>query len=195
MQNINALEHHRTSLSLRSQSCRRVAAARKILRRNGITMSESEILSRLAKEYLQRWRGAGQKSATARRYNVDTGAYRIRPWYVDRVLYALLWQRALHSGESISRMLDFAVRFFVPRLLESLLGTLRGGSRQSQANIDYWRRRSEARPHKCGEVFISYQCKTHENHDGQLRYTQTAIQIPKKGLSPGEILHLLKHAA
>jgi len=158
-------------------------------------MSESEVLSRLAKEYLQRWRGAGQKSATARRYNADTGAYRIRPWYVDRVLNALLWQRALHSGESISRMLDFAVRFFLPRLLENLLGVRRGYSRQSQINIDYWRRRSEARPRKYGEVFINYQCQTHENRDGQLKFTQSAVQTPKKGLSPGEILHLLKHAA
>ena len=33
------------------------------------------------------------------------------------------------------------------------------------------------------------------NHGGQLIYTQYSSPISKKGLSPGEILNLLKHAA
>lgn len=195
MQKINAFEHHCTSLSLREKSCRRVAAARKILSRNGIRMSESELLSRLAKEYLLRWRGHGKKSARARRYNASPGVYRVRPWYIDRVLYSLLWERAIHSGQSVSRIVDFAIRQYLPRLLELLLRNplpLRPGSMN---NAQYWRKRADNRPSQRAEYFINYECQTHFNHGGQLIYTQYSTPISKKGLSPGEILHLLKHAA
>jgi hypothetical protein len=195
MQKINAFEHHRTSLSLREKSCRRVAAARKILARNGIRMSESELLSRLAKEYLLRWRGQGKKSATARRYNASAGLFRVRPWYVDRVLYSLLWERAIHSGESVSRIVDFAVQHYLPRLLELLLRNPLPRNRRSMKNAQYWRQRADSRPAQQAEHFINYECQTHFNHGGQLIYTQYSSPISKKGLSPGEILNLLKHAA
>jgi len=195
MQKINAFEHHRTSLSLREKSCRRVAAARKILGRNGIRMSESELLSRLAKEYLQRWRGQGKKSARARRYNASPGHYRVRPWYVDRVLYSLLWERAIHSGESVSRMVDFAVQYYLPRLLELLLRNPLPSNRGSMKNAPYWRQRADCRPAQRPELFINYECQTYFNRAGHLAYTQYSTPISKKGLSPGEILHWLKHAA
>lgn len=195
MQKIDALEHHHTSLSLRVKSCRSVTAARKILRRNGLTLSESEILTSLAKEYLKRWRGEGKKSATPRRYNVEAAAYRIRPWYVNRVLYSALWERGIHSGESVSRMVDFAVRFYLPRLLEVLLRVRRAGVRQSPSNIAYWARRSMARKRAYREVFINYQCKTYLNHAGDLIYMQVCTQVPKKGLSPAEIQHWNRTAA
>lgn len=195
MQKINALEHHHTSLSLQIKSCRRLRAALCILRRNGVDFSESELLGRLAKEFLQRWRGAGAKSATARRYNQGKGGYRVRPWYVDRVLYSLLWQRALHSGESVSRMLDFAIRFYLPRLVETLLRNPKPGKDRLVSNWGYWRRRSLARSGHLPQVFINYQCKTMENKSGPLNYLQQAAFIPKGGLSPYEILHWLRHAA
>jgi hypothetical protein len=165
------------------------------LRRNGIDFSESELLAWLAKEYLQRWRGEGVKSATARRYNPGKGGYRVRPWYVDRVLYSLLWQRAIHSGESVSRMLDFAIRFYMPRLVEILLRNPRGGKRHSGSNSVYWRRRSSARARQLPQVFINYQCDTLENKSGPLDYRQKAVFIAKAGLSPHEILYWLRNAA
>jgi hypothetical protein len=195
MQKINAFEHHRTSLSLREKSCRRVAAARKILARNGIRMSESELLSRLAKEYLLRWRGQGKKSATARRYNASAGLFRVRPWYVDRVLYSLLWERAIHSGESVSRIVDFAVQHYLPRLLELLLRNPLPRNRRSMKNAQYWRQRADSRPAQQAEVFINYQCRTYLNHAGHLSYVQTCTHIPKKGLGLAEIRHWNTHAA
>jgi hypothetical protein len=158
-------------------------------------MSESELMSSLAKEYLKLWRGNGRKSATARRYNAEVASYRIRPWYVNRVLYSALWERAIHSGESVSRMVDFAVRFYLSRLLEVLLRVRRAGRKQSPANIAYWSRRSSARRRPYCEVFINYQCRTYLNHAGHLSYVQTCTHIPKKGLGLAEIRHWNTHAA
>ncbi len=194
MQKINALEYHHTSVSLQNCHSRRVRAALLVVRRNGLELSESVLLAMLAKEYLRRWRGFGIKSATARRYNIGKGTYCVRPWYVDRVLYSLLWHRAIHSGESVSRMVDFAIKFYLPRLLESLLRNAKPGSDRSGRNTDYWRRRSLARSGQLGVAFINYQCETIKNKSGVLKYIQKAVIIAKKGLSPLEILYWTRYA-
>jgi len=123
MQHISPLKYHSTSVTMRAASRRRFHAALKVLRRKGVCWSESELLRRLAKTYLRHWIGRYLKSATARRYNltIEGEKYVRMPWYVDQMLYAILWQRAIHSGESISRMFDFAIRHYLPRLMEEHL--------------------------------------------------------------------------
>lgn len=174
MQDISPLEYHSTSISLRPASKRRLTAARKILLRNGITWSESELLRRLAKVYLRHWRGNQLKSATARRYNrsIKGKKYVRVAWYADRMLYAVLWQRAIHSGESISRMLDFSIRMFLPRLLEECLRSPMPGCARASRNSNYWERRFRRRPKPQLEIFITYQCKTEINGPTGLRYWQ-----------------------
>lgn len=181
MQDISPLEYHSTSISLRPASKRRLTAARKILLRNGIAWSESELLRRLAKVYLRHWRGTRLKSATARRYNRSTkGEKYVRvAWYADRLLYSILWQRAIHSGESISRMLDFSIRMFLPRLLEEYLRTPMPGCRRASRNSAYWQRRFMRRPNPQPEIFITYQCETEINAPSGLRYWQ-AYKILRK---------------
>lgn len=194
MQKINAFEYHHSSVSLRKSAYRRATAALWILRRNGIHYSESELFQRLMKLYLQKWRGKCGKSASARRYNVKGADYVIRPWYVSKVVYSLVWQRAIHSGESISRMLDFALRHYLPQLLESLLRTPMPGCPRSNQNASYWDKKYGERKHKAAVGFINYSCKTSENQKGNIRYVQESTFFLKKGLEPKQILHLTFYA-
>lgn len=197
MNTISPLRFHRTSLSLRPRIYRKARAALLILRRNGVVWSESELFSRIAKVYLQRWRGNGLKSATSRRYNarISSQAYVVRPWCVDQMLYASLWERTVHSGQSVSRLVDFALRNFLRSFLESILRTPMPRHARAQRNAEYWRARYAQRRRTFPDLFINYSCVTRENAKGNLEYVQRIEIIPKTGLSPGDILYLMRHTA
>ncbi|MFZ5628835.1 MAG: hypothetical protein ACOY5B_06875 [Spirochaetota bacterium] len=133
--------------------------------------------------YLRHWRGRGAKSATARRYNrVAEGGYVRMPWYIDKILYATLWERAVHSGESISRMLDFAIRHYLTRLLEEYLCGSIPGIRRSERNSPYWQRRYAIRHKPQTELFITYQCSTEKNDGKGLIFRQAASFFSKSEL-------------
>ncbi len=191
MQHINALEYYHTSVTLRARSVRRVRAVRKLLLRAGIEFSESRVMDELLRLYLRLWRGHGAKPATLRRYNVDGHAYKIRPFYLNRVLHAAATQRAMHSGESLSRMLDFAIRFYSRRLVEGFLSSSRF---LTPSQRDYWGGRYRRRRHR-EAYFISYACKTEKNHEADLCWSQQSRLIPKKGLSASEILSRMRDSA
>ncbi|MFZ5628493.1 MAG: hypothetical protein ACOY5B_05150 [Spirochaetota bacterium] len=155
------------------------------------------MFSRLAKEYLQRWRGNGLKSGTSRRYNarIPSQVYTVRPWYVDQVLYASLWERTVHSGQSVSRVIDFALRNYLGSFLEGILRTPMPRCTRALRNAPYWEGRYARRRRKFPDLFINYSCATRENASGNLEYVQRIEIIPKTGLSPGDILYLIRHAA
>jgi len=139
--------------------------------------------------YLRHWRGRDRKSATARRYNclLEGEKYVRMAWYADQMLYAILWQRAVHSGESISRMLDFAIRYYLPRLMEEYLRSPMPGCQRAAKNCSYWLRRYRERPNPQPEIFITYQCETHENSNSALEYSQEYRMYRKKDLLIAEI--------
>ncbi len=174
MQEISVQEYFLTSVSLRPGSKRRLKAAKIILARNGILWSESDLIERLAKVFLRHWRGRGKKSATLRRKNaslIGTKYGRVA-WYVNQVLYAALHERAMHSGESVSRMVDFAIRHYLPRLMEEYLSQPLWGCAFSQRNLKYWQERRKQRLQPQPEFFITYQCKTELNAPEGLAYRQ-----------------------
>ena len=189
MKNIHPLICRKTSVSLPDSAYRRLLAAKKMLSRNGIRFSDHEIYRRLFKEYLKNWRGRGLKTNGLRRYNREGQAYAIHPLYINQVLYASLWQRALHSGESISRMLDVAIRVYLPRLLETLLCA------QDLRNSRYWNQRLARRKRQYADFFINYTCHTENNNGRILEYCQKAEIISKADLSVMEIWQLLHQAA
>ena len=184
MKDIHPLTCVKTSISMPAASYRRLSAARKIFARSGIRYADDEIYRRLFKEYLMNWRGRGRKTNGTRRYNTDGKNYVIRPLYINQVLYAALWQRALHSGESISRMLDVAIRVYLPRLLESLL------SFPLMRNFRYWASRLRRRKRQYPDFFINYECQTLRNDGQVLIYSQNMKIIPKTNLAPLQILRL-----
>jgi hypothetical protein len=189
MPNICSQQYRHTSVSLRHKSARRLKAALKLVRSRGIEWSESELLHRLAKLYLQAWRGRGTLTVNARRYNHELRNHRYcrMAWYIDKMLYRILWQRAIHSGESISRMLDFAIQHYMPRLLEAVLTNPYSRNRSAQRNFAYWQARQERRSNKRPGVFINYQCVTRENSELVLEYTQRYV-IFTNSTPPPELL-------
>ncbi len=194
MKYIHPLHHRKTSVSLPRASYRRMCAARKIFARNGIYYSRQEIYRRLFKLFLKNWRGRGAKTNGLRRYNADGKDFEIHPLYINQVLYAALWQRALHSGESISRMLDVAIRVYLPQLLESLLFSPRPQATLTK-NIRYWTMRYCQRKNQQPDFFINYLCHTRMNDGSGLEYSQSMQIISKAGLSPMQIWDLLHRAA
>lgn len=188
MKAIHPSVHRKTSVSLPAMSYRRICAARLIFARYGIHYSDQEIYRRLFKLFLKSWRGQGRKTNGLRHYNKDGKSYGVHPLYINQVLYAALWQRALHSGESVSRMLDVAIRVYLPRLLESLLG-------QGEGNSIYWKTRFRRRTRTFPDFFINYTCQTGINDGIKLSYAQETQIISKGDLSVMEIWDLLHRAA
>lgn len=195
MKRITALNSHKTSVSLPASSYRRLLAAQKVMLRNGVRLSEQAIYGRLLKLYLKNWRGQGLKTNGLRRYNANQEKYGIRPLYINQVLHAAVWERAVHSGESLSRILDFAIRIYLPRLMEQLLRRPIAHSARSIRNHPYWASRLAHRPRKYPDFFINYACETIRNDSNSLQYFQTSRIISKAGLSPWQILDLIRIAA
>ena len=169
MQEHSNLEFHKSSVSLSKSAIRRLRATQIILLRNNAPFSEQALFSHLLRLYLRRWRGHGKKAATLRRYNIDGRNYEIRPLYVNQLLYAAIWQRAIHSGVSISRMLNFAIHRLSRRLIEEILSSQNIQPR----NKDFWKRLYHNRVPKLRPAIINYVCKTKENSYGCLEYVQS----------------------
>jgi len=171
MKKISPIRYHKTSVSLPEGAYRRLTAARRIFARHGIIYSDQEIYRRLFKHYLKNWRGRGQKTNGLRRYNRDGKSYEVHALYINQVLHAALWHRAMHSGESISRMLDVAIRIYIPRLLEEIL-CYSAQVMTFRRNKAFWNSRYARRKHQYPEFFINYQCRTEKNDPKGLHYMQ-----------------------
>lgn len=191
MKRIHPSHHLKTSVSIPQNAYRRILASRKIFARHAIYFSEQEIYRRIFKLFLKNWRGRGRKTNGLRRYNCSGKNYEIHPLYINQVLHSALLQRATHSGESLSRMLDVAIRLYLPRLLETLLGT----ACSSGVNQVYWARRYAQRIYKFPDFFINYECVTGVNSANRLEFQQKTEIISKVNLSPMEIWDLLQKAA
>ena len=140
---------------LRAASHRRLAAACRILRRNRRHFSENYVLGRLLEEYLKAWRGKPAAAHGPRRYNLIGQTYIRRGFYVKLRLYRAAWMLGSHSGESISRMVDFSVRHILPRLLANLL-VVPPKSESETRNSEYWRRRWYCRKGPRRMIFLNY---------------------------------------
>lgn len=187
MQAIHPLQHHKTSVSLPTSAYRLMRAGRTTFFRNGIRYSEQEMYRQLFKYFLKNWRGRGS-SKGPRRYNAGGKSYEIHH-YINEVLYSALWQRAIHSGESISRMLQCGDPYLFARILEELLRS------PQLRNSHYWATRYNRRPNQYPDFFINYQCRTANNNQYGLDYRQTIQIISKADCSAMQIWHLVHSAA
>jgi hypothetical protein len=178
MKPIHPLINLSTSVSLPRATYRRLCGARKIFARHGIIYSDQEMYRRLLKYFLKNWRGKGRKTNGLRRYNADGKSYVIRPLYINQVIHAAVWQRAIHSGESLSRILDFAIRIYLPRLLETLLAQSQD-RRGISSKTAYWEIRYGKRNKKYSDFFINYTCTTRVNCAGNLVHCQETRILSK----------------
>lgn len=141
---------------IREISFRRLKAACHILKRNKRYISENYIICELLNEYLKIWRGKPTATKRSRRYNLLGKTYIRRAIYLKCELYRAAWLRGSHSGESISRMIDFSIRYFLPRLMTRLLVVSPKSACETRIS-EYWRRRwycgKKARP----PFFLNYE--------------------------------------
>ncbi|MBV6493060.1 MAG: hypothetical protein LDLANPLL_01075 [Turneriella sp.] len=194
MQKITAIEFHKSSVSLSKLARRRIKICQQILLRHGIFLTDGEVYERILKLYLNNWAGHGKKSATARRYNKEGKGYKICSLYINKILYSAVWERAIHSGESVSRILDVAIRVYMARMLEMLLSR-RVSPFQRERNIRYWGMRLARRTKQYPDFFLSYECRTETNNFCTLKYQQITELISVDGLPPSQIEELSSIAA
>lgn len=148
-------EKIKTSITIRKSSYRRLQAACRVLKRNRRYFSENRILCELLKAYLKAWRGKPASTRGPRRYNLTGKKYAGRAIYLEYTLYRAAWFRGSHSGESVSRMIDFSIRHLLPRVLASLL-VVAPKSPCETKNSEYWRRRWYCRKRPRPEIFLNY---------------------------------------
>lgn len=153
-----------TSVSLRADSFKKLKFAQRTLVARMVYQSEQEIFRGLLFLYLQKWRGVGSRTSRLRRYNLKGRGYVIKPLYLELGFSAALWTRAVHSGVSISRMLDFAIRHFLFVYVDQQLNSSEVIS-------------------SC-TLSIQYQCKTGKNSGQQLQYTQEVACFLPQAMPP-----------
>ncbi len=151
-----------TSVSMRSDSFRKLKAAQKSLAGRGIICSEQEIFRGLLQLYLRKWRGRGSRASSLRRYNLKGKNYVVKSLYIESGFSAALWTRAVHSGITISRMLDFAIRHYLLIYMNQLFD-----SGQSAVPSP-----------------IQYGCITWQNSGVSLQYVQLVTHLLPQSMPP-----------
>lgn len=118
MDALNLTTSRLTSVSLRKDSFQRLKVAQNMLSGKAIFLSEQAMFRGLIRLYLNKWRGGGSRTSVLRRYNLKRKGYLVKPLYLEMELAFRAWGRAVHSGVSVSRMLDFAIRHFLPLFVQ-----------------------------------------------------------------------------
>lgn len=124
---------------------------------------------------LKFWRGRKGKSARNRKYNKRTGPYEIMPFYTSEALRSVAWARCHQAGISLSRVMDFAVRVYLSRVIESWLRFDYSGQRQEDALI--WEQSYSKRVDR-SDFVISYQCKVSKSDKTGLIYGEETKILP-----------------
>lgn len=164
-----------TSLSMRSSLRKRLKAGVVLLNQRGVSFSEQRVMRECLRFALKFWRGRKHIATRNRKYNKRIGPYEIVPFYTTEALRRVAHARCHHSGVSLSRMMDFAVTTYLPRVLEYWL---RFEYRDRDlADAARWCEKYERRLHR-SDFIISYDACT-ENNDGiVLKYTEKSEILP-----------------
>ena len=164
-----------TSVTLRSSTRAALRDAVGLLAGGGLQFSEQRLMRECVRIALKLWRGRRQIAARNRKYNRCAGAYEIVPFYTTEALRSAAWARCHHAGMSFSRLMDFAVACYLPRVLEYWL------------RFDYsWRDRQDAQSWRAkyalrrnsADFVISYQAVTLENNGTRLNFSEKTEILP-----------------
>jgi len=138
-----------------------------LLAGKGLKYSEQRLMRDCLRLALKFWRGHGAIAACNKRYNKRLGHYEIVPFWSTEALRRVCWARCHHSGLSLSRLMDFAVSCYLPRVLEDWMANGPGWS--SKDDLTLWRDKYHARKHRSAFI-ISYESETAQNDGYILRY-------------------------
>lgn len=166
----------RTSVTLRYSTHSILRKAIPMFKQRGLDFSEQRLMRECLRIALKLWRGRRNIAERNRKYNARVGPYEIVPWYTTENLRAIAHARCHHAGMSLSRLMDFAIMTYLPRVIEYWL------------RYDYyWRDKQDASAwaekyacRKRSERFvISYVSQTERNDGNILRYSETTTIIPR----------------
>lgn len=157
----------RTSVTIRTSNRALLREASKSMRNRGVNFSEQRLMRECLRVTLKFWRGHKDRAARNKRYNYRTGPYEIAPFYTTEALRSVAWTRCHQAGISLSRVIDFAVRFYLPRVMEYWL---RYAYRdQDRADAELWAARYQQRLHR-DDFVISYEHRVVQNTETTLEF-------------------------
>lgn len=124
---------------------------------------------------LKFWRGRKGIAARNRKYNKRPGPYEIVPFLTTESLRSVSWARCHHAGISLSRLMDFAIANYLPRVLEYWLRfDYRWRDKQDAEN---WRAKYSLRRNR-EDFVISYNALTEKNDETFLHYEEKTEILP-----------------
>jgi hypothetical protein len=164
-----------TSVTIRTINRTRLREAVKTLTIRGIHFSEQRLMRECLRIALKFWRGRRGIAARNKKYNKRTGPYEIVPFYSTESLRSATWTRCHHSGISLSRMMDFAVARYLPRVLEYWLRFEYRG--RDKVDVEIWQTKYALRRHSA-DFIISYKGRTANNNGIMLEYSEKTEILP-----------------
>ena len=132
-------------------------------------VSEQRLMRACVRLAIRLWRGKSQKARRNRLFNRKQQIYAIVPFYSTEALRAVAQARCHFSGLSFSRLMDFAIRCYLGRIVTEYL-----------AAPFYWRDAGEvafsqkqlARRKKIPPFVINYLCIVSDGADEPLCFTE-----------------------
>jgi hypothetical protein len=167
MNHVDISPSRATSVTIRSKTRQSLKQAVQLLAGRGFAYSEQRLMRDCLRLALKFWRGHGAVAACNKRYNRRSGNYEIAPFWSTEALRRVCWARCHHSGISLSRLMDFAVNCYLPRVIEDWMANGPGWS--SKEDRAFWRDKYQLRRH-CSDFIISYESETPENNGNVLWY-------------------------
>lgn len=170
---ISAIRH--TSVTIRATLRLRLREAEADLLWRGIRFSEQRLLRECIRLALRLWHGRKEIAGRNRKYNRRPGPYLIIPFYTTEALRRVAHARCHHSGMSFSRLVDFAVAQYLPRVVEYWLRFDFHG--RNKGDVALWKKRYGRRGNR-EDFIISYESCTEKNNGTVLAFTEKSEILP-----------------
>ncbi len=162
-----------TSVTIRTISKTAVTAAQALLAARNIHFSEQRLMRECLRLALRLWRGRRQIATRNKRYNNRKGPYEIVPFCSTEALRGVAWARCHHAGISLSRLMDFAIANYLPRVVEYWLRF--DYHWRDKVDAQDWQKKYALRRKPDGFV-ISYKANT-ERNDGTCLFFSECTEI------------------
>lgn len=164
-----------TSVTLRTRTRVALRDAVGVLAGAGLQFSEQRLMRECLRTALKLWRGRQMIAARNRKYNRSAGPYEIVPFYTTEALRSAACARCHHAGMSLSRLVDFAVSHYLPRVLEYWLRF--DYPWRDQQDAQAWREKYALRRNST-DFLISYKGITLENDGTRLNFSEKTEILP-----------------
>jgi uncharacterized membrane protein len=175
MTHIDISPVRRTSVTMRTATRATLQEALALFLARGLNFSEQRLMRECLRLALKFWRGRRDIARRNKKYNQCLGPYEIVPFYTTEALRSIACARCHHSGISLSRMMDFAIARYLPRVIEEWLSV-----------EFYWRDRKDiaawagryARRRASSDFVINYDARTEKNNGIILEFCEKSEILP-----------------